>query len=140
MWNFNLCPKDLIINEMLNFENGHAKYISLKSNKNESRLLRIEFGYGKNYQNEIKILSKYNINYELKPFFYGRETQVEIILHKSTKRFQKLYQNKNCFVKMISEWYLNKNTDIQNELSNFKRISFIQNSLNRLSKNWRSNV
>ena len=41
---------------------------------------------------------------------------------------------------MIAEWYLNKNTYTQNEFSNFDRISFIQNSLNKLSEKWRSHV
>ena len=42
IWNFKLCSKDLIINEMLNFENGHVKFISLKSHKNYENLINIE--------------------------------------------------------------------------------------------------
>ena len=100
----------------------------------------IEFGYGKNYCNEINLISRYNINYSLKPFFYGRESQVEIHLSKNDKKFIKFYENKNSFVKMIAEWYLNKSSHIQKEFSNFDRISFIQNSLNKLSEKWRSHV
>ena len=140
IWNFKLSNKDLNINEILNFKNGHAKFISLKSIKNNENLLNIEFVYGKNYCNEINLISRYNINYSLKPFFYGRESQVEINLSKNDKKFIKFYENKNSFVKMIAEWYLNKRTHIQNEFSNFDRISFIQNSLNKLSQQWRSHV
>lgn len=140
IWTFKLFSYKLSIEERYSFDDGQAKFVFLKSSKLEDKTISFKFGYGKNYSNIVKFTSKYKIFYELKPFFFGRDSQVSISISKNNKKYEKVHDNENCFVKMIDEWYINKNSAIQNQLSNFQRISFIQNSLNKLSKNWRSNV
>lgn len=140
IWTFKLFSYKLIIHKKYNFDDGQAQFVFLKSDNNEVKTLSFKFGYGKNYSNFVKFTSKYDITYELKPFFYGRSTQVNICIAKNKKKYKKVYDNENCFEKMIGEWYENKKTTIQDQLSNFDRIAFIQNSLNQLSKDWRSNV
>ena len=141
IWSFEIPYEKLFVYEMKFFNDGKPKFLFLKSNdKNKKKKLTFKFGYGKKYINQVEIISKYNISYKLSPFFYGRKSNVNIKITKGHKKYEKLYFNENCFVKMISEWYLNKKTSTQDELSNFNRISFIQNSLYKLSQNWRSDV
>ena len=140
IWTFKLFSHKLFIHKKYNFDDGQAQFIFLKSDNNEVKTLSFKFGYGKNYSNVVKFTSKYDLTYELKPFFYGRSTQVNICIVKNNKKYKKVYNNDNCFEKMIGEWYENKDSVIQNQLSNFNRIAFIQNSLNQLSQDWRSNV
>ena len=140
IWTFKLSSYKLFIHKKCNFDDGQAKFVFLKSDNNEVKTLMFKFGYGKKYNNIVKFTSKYDLTYELNPFFYGRSTQVNICIAKNNKKFKKVFSNENCFEKMIGEWYKNKNSVIQEQLSNFNRIAFIQNSLNQLSQDWRSNV
>ncbi len=140
IWTFKLFSYELFIHKKYSFDDGQAKFVFLKSNKTEDKTLSFKFGYGKNYSNVVKFTSKYDISYELKPFFYGRSSQINICIAKNNKKYEKVYDNENCFEKMISEWYENKNTLIQDQLSNFNRIAFIHNSLYQLSQDWTSNV
>ena len=140
IWNFKLFSYKLLIQQKYNFHNGQAKFVFLKSDKTKNKTLSFKFGYGKNYSNIVKFTSKYDLLYELKPFFYGRDTEVSICISKKNKKYEKIHNSENCFVKMIGEWYENKDSVIQNQLSSYNRISFIQNSINQLSQEWRSNV
>lgn len=140
IWTFKLSSYKFFIHKKYSFDDGQAQFVFLKSDNNEVKTLNFKFGYGKNYSNVVKFSSKYNLVYELKPFFYGRNTQVNICIVKNNKKYKKVYNNDNCFEKMIGEWYENKNSLIQDQLYNFNRIEFIQSSLNQLSQDWRSNV
>ena len=135
IWCFNMSNNDFQIYEKKFFKNGKPEFLSLKSKlKHSSQKIFLKFGYSQSYRNEVKFISKYNISYTLKPFFYGRKSQVEIELMKIKKNFAKKYTNKNCFVKMINDWYRNKDSIVQEQLSNLNRMLFVQNSLNEISK------
>lgn len=135
IWCFNMSNNDFQIYEKKFFKNGKPEFLFLKSKlKHSSQKLFLKFGYSQSYRNEVKFISKYNISYTLKPFFYGRKSEVEIGLMNAKKRFAKKYINENCFVKMINDWYVNKDTIVQKQLSNINRILFVQNSLTELSK------
>ena len=140
IWSFDLLSENLLSQNKVSFDNGQAKYLMLKSDKNANKNLCFKFGYGQGYSNVVKFTSKYNVSYELKPFFYGRVSDVIINLSKDSRKFEKVQKNHNCFIKMIDEWYFNKKSSIQDQLLNIDRISFIQKSISKLSKNWRLNV
>jgi hypothetical protein len=140
IWTFKLLSYKLSLQEKTSFDDGQAKFVFLKSENINDQNLSFKFGYGKNYSNFVKITTHQDILYELGPFFYGRSSELNINISKNNKIYNEIHNNENCFVKMISEWYLNKNSKVQHQLSNFKRITYIYNSLNQLSKNWRAHV
>ena len=141
LWSFKIPVEELILNEVQKFDDGNLKSLCLRSHRqSENKKIVIKFGYGKKYYNEVNILSKYNVRYKLNPFFYGRSTDVYLNMSNNNKKYKKKYYNKNCFVKMISDWFYFNKTSIQDELSNKDRISFVQQSLFKLSKNWRFHV
>ena len=135
IWCLGISNNHFQIYEKKFLENGKPAFLFLKSkSKHNSQKIFLKFGYSQNYHNEIKFISKYNISYTLKPFFYGRKSEVEIELMNIKKKFAKKYINKNCFVKMIDDWYENKDSIVQKQFSNLNRILFVQNSLTELSK------
>jgi hypothetical protein len=141
LWSFKIPIEELKLHTVKKFEDGKIKLLCLKANrKSEEKNIVIKFGYGKKYYNEVNILSKYNIKYELNPFFYGRKGNVYLAMCNSNKKYKKIYYNNNCFVKMINDWFYFNKTSTQDELSNKDRISFIQQSLFKLSTNWRLHV
>ena len=138
LWSFKIHKYALNIVRVEKFDDGIPKFLVLETDhKKCDKKLKINFGYGKKYINEVNFTSKYNISYLLTPFFYGRDSKVNIIIKNKYKLYDNEYLNHNCFKQMIQDWFSMKENFYQNELSNRVRISFIQDSLFKLSQQWR---
>lgn len=124
------------------FQNNVLKrlnFILVSTNNCFDRKVNVNIGYGNNYKNEIKFISKDGF-FNISPFFWGRKGTINIVDYKETPEKKNQINTKGGLQELLFKWFNGIEDKIICDLQSFNRYEFIISELENLERKIFNNV